>query len=648
MMGGGMPAGMTAGWGPPPRAGMGGMMGQTPGVPFAGIPPELIERVQKIFASEPSAEPIDVPFSHAAPAGEPPFTLGRMFAPQRVGIAFACVLIAIETITLQAGPRIAQVGIDRGLVPKKFSVVLLAAGVYLASIVLNMAISWGRIRFTGRLGQNLLYGLRVKIFGHIQRLSMDFFTEEKAGRIMTRMTSDVEALQILFEQGLVNMIVQLLTLAFVISQLFTMNVRLAAAVTLGILPALFLLTLWFRAASDHGYLAVRDRIANVLSDLQENLSGMRIVTAHNRQRYNAVKHRNVIGDHRDANIYVGHIGGVYGPGAEFVGLLAQGVVLLVGGRMVLRGTLTLGQLTAFVLYLNSFFAPIQQLVQLYSTYQQGRAATTKLRELFAARPSVAERPDAYELPPIEGEITLEDVTFGYKPAVPVLTDINLHIERGETFALVGPTGAGKSTVAKLLTRLYEPQFGRVLVDRHDISEVTIASLRRQVGVVPQEPFLFAASIGENIAFAKPDATREELIEACQAVGIWGMIEALPMGLDTPCHERGVTLSSGERQLVALARAFLAAPRVLILDEATSSLDLQTESKIERALDVLLEGRTAVLIAHRLNTAMRADRIAVVDDGGILEVGSHEQLLLCGGRYAAMYGAWIQQAAGQTA
>jgi ATP-binding cassette subfamily B protein len=382
----------------------------------------------------------------------------------------------------------------------------------------------------------------------------------------------------------------------------------------------------------------------VLADLQENLSGMRIVTAYNRQRYNSVKHRNVLADYRSTNLYTGHIAAVYGPGTQLVGVMAQGIVLLIGGRMVLSDDLTIGQLTAFVLYLNAFFQPIQQLAQLYNVYQQGRAATTKLQELFGTPPSVKELPDAYELPPIEGELTLRDLTFSYRRGVPILEDVDLEIRAGETFALVGPTGAGKSTIAKLLTRFYDPDSGSVLVDGHDISKVTLASLRRQLGIVPQEAFLFAGTIGDNISFATNSATREDVLAACDAVGILEMIEALPNGIDTPCHERGVTLSSGQRQLIALARAFLASPRVLVLDEATSSLDLGTEALVERALDVLLEGRTAVLIAHRLNTAMRADRIGVVEGGRLVEVGSHDELMQRGGAYARMYAAWAQSMA----
>jgi ATP-binding cassette subfamily B protein len=482
--------------------------------------------------------------------------------------------------------------------------------------------------------------LRVRIFSHIQRLSLDFFTDEKAGRIMTRMTSDVEALQILFSQGIMQLAIQGLTLIFVVAVLFSMNVKLALVVVLVIVPVLTALSIWFRDASDRAYLTVRDRIADVLADLAESLSGIRIVAAYNRQKHNNIRHRNIVGIHADANLEAARVTAIYGNGSEYLGLLAQAAILLIGGRMVLRQELSPGALTAFILYVNSFFAPIQQLVQLYNTYQQGQAAVTKLRELLGTPPSVPERRDATELPPIHGDITLDDVTFGYNPAQPVLHDVSLHVNAGETFAFVGSTGAGKSTIAKLITRFYDPSAGRVLVDGIDLREVTFESLRRQLGVVPQEPFLFAGSIRENISFAQPEATEEEIMEACRAVGIEDLIERLPMGLDTPCHERGITLSSGERQLLALARAFLAQPRVLILDEAMSNLDLGTESKVERALDVLLEGRTAILIAHRLNTAMRARRIAVIEGGRVVELGSHAELVSQGGRYADMYATWI--------
>jgi len=308
--------------------------------------------------------------------------------------------------------------------------------------------------------------------------------------------------------------------------------------------------------------------------------------------------------------------------------------------MVLRGELSVGELAAFFLYLTAFFAPIQQLVQLYNTYQQGNAAVIKLRELFLTEPDVVEADDAQELPPIAGEIVLDHVTFGYSEDRPILHDVSLTIDAGESMAVVGSTGAGKSTIAKLVVRFYDPQGGRVTIDGHDLRDVTLDSLRRQLGVVPQEPFLFHGTFRNNVAFSNPDATDEEILEACRAVGLDDVIERLPDGLDSAVHERGASLSAGERQLLALARAFLARPRVLVLDEATSNLDLTSESKIERALDTLLEGRTAIIIAHRLATAMRCDRIAVVEDGRVVELGTHNELVAHEGRYAALYATWL--------
>jgi ATP-binding cassette, subfamily B, bacterial len=364
-----------------------------------------------------------------------------------------------------------------------------------------------------------------------------------------------------------------------------------------------------------------------------------VVTGFNRARNNVLFHRNVTGAYRDANDHTAHLSATYGSCTEAIGLLGQAALLLIGGNMVRDGTLEIGQLAAFILYLNSFFLPIQALVAQYNLYQQGQAAISKLDDLLATRPTVEEAADAEPLPPIEGAVALEDVSFGYDPAKPVLRDVDLKIAAGETMAFVGPTGAGKSTIAKLVTRFYDPTDGSITIDGHDLRDVTIDSLRRQLGVVPQEPFLFAGTIRDNIAFARPEATDEEVDEAVRRVGLTELVERLPEGVHTPVHERGVSMSSGERQLVALARAFLAGPRVLVLDEATSNLDLKSETKVEAGLDALLEGRTAIIVAHRLSTAMRADRIAVVDDGRILELGSHAELVARGGRYAEMFAAW---------
>jgi ATP-binding cassette subfamily B protein len=616
-----------------------GAGGAASGLPFAGIPPELQTRVDALLETEPAHPAVErVAFSHVD-HDRHPFTLRRFLSPHRLALVGALGLVVVETVAMQAGPLLTQIGIDRGIRQGSRSTLLVVAGLYLLAVVLNTVASGLRIAWTGRVGESLMFDLRVRIFSHLQRLSVPFFTEEKAGRLMTRMTSDLESLTQLFQDGLVQMVVQGLTVVVVTAILFTMDVQLAAVTLLLVVPGMVALTWWFRGASLRSYGVVRDRIADVLSHLAENLSGIRIVTAHNRQRHNIVEHANVAGDHRAANDETARVSAIYGPSVEAIGIAGQAFILLVGGRMVLDGELQIGELAAFVLYLTAFFAPIQQMVQLYDTYQKGQSSVTKLRELLGTEPSVPELPGAIELPPVRGEIRFEDVTFAYAPGRPVLVDVDLTIAAGETFALVGATGAGKSTLAKLVTRFHDPAQGRVLLDGHDLRDVTLTSLRRQLGVVPQEAFLFGGSMRDNIAFARPEATDAEVLEACRAVGIDDLVDRLPQGIDTPVHERGVALSSGERQLLALARAFLARPRVLVLDEATSNLDLRSEARIEHALDVLLEGRTAIVIAHRLATAMRADRIGVVDGGRIAELGSHDELVAAGGRYAAMFATW---------
>lgn len=623
--------------------GGGSHAGAANGLPFAGIPPELQDRVDALLETEPDHPATeDVDFSHIDPDRRP-FTLRRFLGPHKVALAGLLGLVIVETVAMQVGPRLTQIGIDHGIREGSRNTLLVVAGLYLVAVVVNAAASSARIAWAGRVGETLMFQLRIRVFSHLQRLSVPFFTEERSGRLMTRMTSDLESLTQLFQDGLVQMVVQGLTVVVVTVILFTMDIELAVITLLVVVPGMVALTWWFRNASLRSYGAVRDRIADVLSHLSENLSGIRIVTAHNRQRHNVVEHGNVAGDYRAANDETARVGAIFGPGVEAIGIAGQAFILLVGGRMVLDGELMIGELAAFVLYLTAFFAPIQQMVHLYDTYQKGQASVAKLRELLATEPSVPEHPGATALPPVRGEIRFEGVSFGYQPGRPVLTDVDLAIAAGETFALVGSTGAGKSTLAKLVTRFHDPTEGRVLLDGHDLRDVTLTSLRHQLGVVPQEAFLFGGSMRDNIAFARPHATEEEVLEACHAVGIDDLVERLPDGIDTPVHERGVALSSGERQLLALARAFLARPRVLILDEATSNLDLRSESKIEHALDVLLEGRTAIVIAHRLATAMRADRIGVVEEGRIVELGSHDELVSAGGRYAAMHATWESHA-----
>jgi len=648
--------GFGGGWVGGPMFGGGGRPGApaAPGLPFGGIPQELQLGVDALLEEEPDhGEPTAAFSQHPTAKERRRLTLWGLLLQYPGMLSVSAVLVVTLSIAMQAGPKLTELAIDRGMVPHHhhLGVVIVIAAAYLASVLFTSVAQRWLTRVTGRLAAGVMNDLRVKVFSHLQRLSLDFFTEEKAGVIMTRMTSDIENLQQLLQDGLAQFAIQALTMVVITVVLFTTNVTLAVITVLLVVPLLLAMSLWFRTASERGYDRVRDGIADVMADLSESLHGVRVVAANNRQRFNILHHRDVVGAYRDANVYTAQINAVYGPGTQLLGWLGQAALLAIGGAMVAHHSLSIGALVAFFLYLNRFFAPIQLLVQQYNSFQQSQASIFKLRTLLSSEPSVVEASGAEDLPPIDGEIVFDHVTFGYDPATPVLRDVNLRIAPGETVAFVGPTGAGKSTLAKLITRFYDPTAGRVCIDGHPIEGVTLDSLRRQLGVVPQEPFLFAGTIRDNLAFARPSATDAEVDEAVTAVGLTELVGRMPAGLDTVVHERGQSLSSGERQLIALGRAFLAQPRVLVLDEATSNLDLQSETRIEAALDVLLEARTAVLIAHRLSTAMKADRIVVVDGGRIVETGPHAELLSRQGRYAEMYAAWVshtEQGAGVTA
>ncbi len=363
------------------------------GLPFAGVPPELLERVEAILDTEPAHPTAHVPFTQVE-AREAPFTLRGFLGTRKPAMAGAFALVLVETLTMQLGPLLTQRAIDKGILAKSTQVLVVTAVLYAISVVVSMIASGLRVAWTGKVGESLLYDLRVRVFAHLQRLSIDFFTGEKAGRVMTRMTSDIEALSQLFQDGIVNLAVQALTMVIVTVILFLLNPALAAVTVLLVVPTMTIATIWYRNASDRGYTKVRERIAEVLADLQESLSGIRIISAHNRRRHNVQQHRNIVGEYQSANQYTARVGAVYGPLTDLIGAAGQAVVLLVGGNMVLNGSMTIGELTAFVLYLAAFFAPIQQLVQLYTTYQSGQAAVVKLQELLATRPSVPERPGA--------------------------------------------------------------------------------------------------------------------------------------------------------------------------------------------------------------------------------------------------------------
>jgi ATP-binding cassette subfamily B protein len=614
------------------------------GLPFGGIPSELMVEATKLLATEPEHAPSNITFAQRPSAKERErLTLPQLLRAYPKWVVSGSLLVIVTSLILQAGPLLTEVAINKGMVKHHHSLAVIAVcGVlYLVLALASAILQRMGVSVTGKLAARVMHDLRIRVFTHFQRLSLDFFTEEKAGVLMSRMTSDVENLQQLVQDGISQFAMQGLTMVVITAVLFAINVTLAAWTVLLVVPILFALTVWFHHASEKGYLLSRDRIANVLADLSESLYGIRVVTANNRQRRNIRNHRHVVGAYRDANLYTGRVNAFYGPATITIGILGQGLLLGIGGHMVLEHQLNLGELVAFFLYLNRFFGPIQLLVQQYNALQQGRSSIIRLRELLEIPPAVDEVVDAPDLPTIDGRITFENVSFGYDPDHLVLHDVNLEIAPGESVAFVGPTGAGKSTMAKLANRFYDPTSGRVLLDGVDIRTVTLRSLRSQLGVVPQEPFLFAGSIRTNLSFGRTNITSDEIEEAIDVVGLRELVERLPDGIDTIVHERGQTLSAGERQLLALARAFLARPRVLILDEATSSLDLRSETVIERALDRLLEGRSAILIAHRLTTAQRADRIVVVDRGGIVEVGTPKELVRAGGPYSVMYDAWLQ-------
>jgi ATP-binding cassette subfamily B protein len=604
---------------------------------LTGVPVELADRVATLVATEPV--PIGTnAFGHQAGATKP-LTLTRLVLTHwRLALA-AVALVAVSAVADQVGPRLVALAVDEGMVEQRsMRLVAFLSGLYLTAVLVTALSQRWLAQVSGRLAARVMHDLRVRVFSHLQRLSLDFYTREKAGTVLTRMTGDIENLQVLLQDGLAQIAVQGLTMVVITGVLLSMDVQLTLVMIALTIPPLLATTAWFRSRSEVAFLRVRDGSAAVLSDLSESLRGAAVVRGHNRGRFNVVRHRTVVGQYRDANAYSVRISSAYAAVTQLLALLSQALLLWVGGRMVLDDALTVGELVAFFLYFNRFFAPIQLLVQQFTIYQQSRSSIVKLRALLDEPPTVVESATAVELPPVQGDIVFDDVTFGYDDA-PVLHNVDLTIRAGETVAFVGPTGAGKSTLAKLVMRFYDVREGRVTVDGHDVRDLTFASLRRQVCLVPQESFLFAGTLRDNIAFGRPSATSEEISRAVAAVGLDALVERLPLGLDTEVRERGWSLSAGERQLVALARAFLAAPRVLVLDEATANLDLQSETQVERALDAVLQDRTAILIAHRLTTAMKSDRIVVIADGGIAETGSHEELLRHGGRYAAMFDAW---------
>jgi ABC-type multidrug transport system fused ATPase/permease subunit len=463
------------------------------------------------------------------------------------------------------------------------------------------------------------------------------------------MTNDVEALDSLVTDTVVTLFQATLTLVGSIVILLLLDVELAL-ITFLIFPVMAAGSLAFRIASADAYRRTRETIGGITAYLQESLSGIRVVRAFAQEPRHRARFAELNRTNRDANLVTVNLNAAYFPAVEFVSAVATVAILLIGGAQVISGEVQIGVLVGFIAALNGFFDPIGQLSQVYTTYQSGMAALDKIFELLDEQPELRDAPDAIELPRIRGEIRFEAVSFRYRAPGDdgteklALDDVSITVPPGQTVALVGATGAGKSTFAKLVARFYDPTDGRVLVDGHDLRTVQADSLRSQMGIVPQEAFLFSGTVAENIAFGRPDARPDEVEAAARAVGAWDFIAALPDGADTEVGERGVQLSAGQRQLVAFARALIADPRILVLDEATSNVDLHTEGRIEAGLRRLLAGRTAIVIAHRLSTIRQAGRIVVLDQGRVVEQGTHADLLAAGGAYERLYRDWAAQAA----
>ena len=564
--------------------------------------------------------------------------LARLAYPYRRRAVFSLVAMIVVTLSSLAVPYLIGVAIDDGISKKDLTVLDWVIVAFIAVSALNLGASYLQTYLTSWVGEHIIYDLRRNLFAHLQKLSLDFFSRQKTGWIVSRLTNDIDALDQLVTDGVTSLVTNSLTFVGAIAFLFILDWRLALA-TLTIMPFLIGATLMFRSRSAVAYAQVRNKIGDVSARLQESLSGMRVIQAFRREQtdYDQLALANAA--YRDVNYRTVVQSGLYFPFVEFMSAAAVVIVLWYGGSLVSGQALQIGVLVAFIGYLNSFFDPLQQLSQLYNTFQASMAAVQKIYTVLDTDPDLQDAPDARALPPVRGQVELRHVTFGYDRDKPVLHDVELRIPAGRTVALVGATGAGKSTVIKLLARFYDPNEGAVLIDGHDLREVTMASLREQLAVVPQEAFLFSGTILDNIRFARPTADEEEVRRVARIVGVNDFVEDLPDGYDTEVQEGGSALSTGQRQLISFARALLADPSILILDEATSSVDAESERRIERAMEILFSGRTSVIVAHRLSTVRYADEILVVDDGRIVERGTHDELVASGGRYADLYREW---------
>jgi len=559
--------------------------------------------------------------------------LGYM-APYKRDVALAILVALAGTVATLVVPLFISRAIDHGITVGD-GAVLARMALYLALCYFIWWVTAGvRIQLTNWVGQRVLRDMREQLFRHVQYLSFNFFDQRTAGSILVRIINDVNALQELFTNGVVNVFMDVLILTGIIAIMLSIHPGLALA-SMVVLPFMVLLSTELRRKIRRGWREVRIRLSRINSHLNEAIQGMRVTQAFVQEKENARFFDHINDDYRRWMNRSTKVSDLFGPVVEFTGAVGTCIVYWYGASLVIRGQITLGLLVAFVYYLGRFWEPISRLGMLYNQVLQAMASSERIFEFMDTQPSVAQRPDAITMPPIQGEIRFENVYFEYKEGRPALRGVDLHVKPGQTVALVGATGSGKTTIVNLICRFYDVTSGRVTIDGIDVRDVKLDSLRRQISIVLQDTFLFSGTIADNIRFGRPDATMEEVREACRAVGADRFIEAMPDGYETVVSERGSGLSLGQRQLISFARALLADPKILILDEATASVDTETELHIQQALERLLEGRTAIVVAHRLSTIRNADMIVVMDHGRVAERGTHDELMAKGGIYRSL-------------